>query len=350
MEEKETQEGDFKMKKKPKNLTQQESISDVKVDLSSEIKEDIEKEVDVVETKEDIQEEPVLSEIVKEETEINKEVEATQNNLPENIEKLVGFMNETGGTVEDYVRLNTDYSKVDNDILLKEYYKNTKPHLNVEEIEYILEDSFSFDEDVDEERDVKKKQIALKEEVVKARGFLEEVKSKYYEEIKFKPNTNKEQQKALEFFNNHKKTQDLAKQQHESFKQNTKKFFSNDFKGFDFNVGEKSFNYKVNNAQGVADAQSDISTFIKKFLNEDGSVQDQAGYHKAIYAARHADTIAKHFYEQGKADASKNILAQSKNISNEARPNPSGEVFVNGLKVKAVTGGDGSKLKIKRRT
>jgi len=358
MEEKVEQEGDFKMKK-PKQLGDVKQIDNVKVDLSKqpeEVKDDVKvtiTEPNTEKPKEEVVTEPEgLLEEIKTPEVSNTEVEEPQpvNELPESVGNLVNFMKETGGTVEDYVRLNTDYSNVDNDILLKEYYKNTKPHLSMDEIEYILEDSFAFDEDVDDERVVKKRQIALKEEVVKAKEFLEGVKDKYYQEIKLKPGTTKHQQEATEFFNNYKKQQDLAKQKHEQFKDKTKQFFNNDFKGFEFNVGEKNFNYTVNNPQNIADAQSDISKFIKKFLNEDGTIKDHAGYHKAIYAARNSDNLAKHFYEQGKADAAKDMLAQSKNITTDDRPRAGGDVYVGGLKVKAITGGDGSKLKIKRRT
>ena len=269
--------------------------------------------------------------------------------LPENIEKVVDFMKETGGTLEDYVRLNADYSNVDNDILLRDYYKQAKSHLDSEEINFMIEDNFSFDEEVDEEREVRKKKLAYKEEVAKAKGHLEGLKGKYYEEIKLRPGTTQDQQKATDFFNRYNEEQSTALQQHEDFKSNTKKYFSDDFKGFDIDLGEKKFRYGVKNPKDVGIKQSNISNTIKKFLNDNGDVTDVKGYHKAMYAADNIDSIAKHFYEQGKSDATKNIIAKSKNLTNDSRPTPTSDVFVNGLQVKAVSGMDSSKLKIKTR-
>ena len=269
--------------------------------------------------------------------------------LPENIIKVVDFMNETGGTLEDYVRLNHDYSNVDNDTLLREYYKQTKSHLDSEEINFLIEDNFSWDKDVDEPREVRKAQLAYKEEVAKAKQHLEGLKKQYYQEIKLRPGVTQDQQKAMDFFNRYNEEQQVAEQQHETFKSNTKNYFGPEFKGFDFSVGEKKFRYGIKNVNDVADNQSDISNTIKKFLDKEGNVNDVKGYHKAMYAANNADTIAQHFYEQGKADAIKNLSAQSKNVNTEPRTSNPGDVFVGGLKVKSISGIDSSKLKIKTR-
>ena len=373
------EQGEFKVKKKPgrpRKLTVQDEP--IKVDLAKKEEDAVqaqetsnsdvvveekkdetgsEEVVKEVRDAEEVKEEaPVLQEITEEEVKETQEViedikeeieEKPQIELPENIEKLVDFMKETGGTVEDYVRLNADYSNVDEGTLLREYYNRTKPHLDREEVEFILEDKFYYDPEEAEEREIKKKKLAYKEEIAKAKNFLEETKKKYYDEIKLRPGVTQEQQKAMDFFNRYNKEQEVAKQKHEAFKTKTNQFFTNDFKGFDFNVGEKRFRYGVKNASEVADAQSDLTTFFKKFLNEDGSVKDQGAYHKAIYAARNADTIANHFYEQGKADATKDIMSKSKNISTDARTETPGDVFINGWKVKAVSGVDSSKLKVK---
>ena len=269
--------------------------------------------------------------------------------LPENIEKLISFMEETGGDINDYVRLNADYSNVNNETLLKEYYKKTRPHLDNEEIEFLMEDNFEYDEELDEERDIRKKKLAFKEEVAKARTFLDGLKSKYYEEIKLRPGITQDQQKANDFFNRYNEEQQMVELQHSKFKDDTKNLFNQDFKGFDFNLGDKSFRYSVANKDVVADKQSNITNLVKKFLNDKGDVVDLKGYHKAMYAADNVDTIAKHFYEQGKADAIKEVVAKSNNISTEPRQTSSGEIFVNGLRVKAINGTDTSKLKIQTR-
>ena len=366
----ELEQGEFKVKKpKMKKLTNKKATKS-KIDLSKkeEVKE--EKPVDKV----IIKEEPVIKEEVKEEVveakeettspiseiteeEVTEEVKEPviedvvetqpEIKLPENIEKLVNFMEDTGGTVEDYVRLNADYSNVDKDTLLKEYYKQTKPHLDLEEVNFLLEDNFHYDEDLDEERDIRKKKLAYKEEIAKATNFLEETKSKYYDEIKLRPGVTQEQQKAMDFFNRHNEEQKMVKQQHDKFKSTTKNFFNQEFKGFEFNLSDKKFRYGVNDVDSVASNQSDLTNLIGKFLDNKGEVKDYKGYHKAIFAAQNADTIANHFYEQGKADAIKDVMAKSKNLNNELRPTSTGDVFIQGMKVKAISGVDSSKLKLR---
>ena len=368
-----TKEG-LTVKKKPKKLVPK-NTEDLKVDLtkpkedavqaqetndSNAVVEEKKNETSSQEVVEEIRateekvETPIVEEIKEEVKETTKELKeairdekVTGKPLPENIEKLVSFMEETGGTVEDYVNLNKDYSAYDQKSLLNEYYKRTKPHLNQEEINFLMEDSFSYDEEVDEERTVRKRQLLFKEEIAKAKSFLENSKSKYYEEIKLRPGVTQEQQKALDFFNRYNKEQEIAAQRRENFRNTTNEIFNNDFKGFEINVGDKKFRYNVSNPTAVAEKQSDLNTFVKKFLNKDGEVVDAVGYHKAIYAAENVDTIANHFYEQGKADAVKDVMAKSKNITETARPQAGGDVFINGLRVKAVDGVDASKLKFK---
>ena len=283
-------------------------------------------------------------------TEVEEAIQTAQSTgkaLPENVEKLVSFMEETGGTVEDYVRLNTDYTSINSEALLKEYYKKSRPHLDAEEIEFLMEDKFSYDEDEDDERDIRKKKLAFKEEVAKARTFLEELKGKYYDEIKLRPGVTKDQQKAMDFFNRYNEQQEVVETQHSKFKSDTKTFFTQEFKGFDFRVGDKNFRYGIQNPEVVADKQSNITNLIKRFLNDKGEVTDLAGYHKTMYAAENPDTLANHFYEQGKADAIKEIVAKSNNITTAPRQTSTGEIFVNGFKVKAINGVDSTKLKIK---
>ncbi len=392
------QEGDFKIKSKPKMKKLNKTEEVIKVDLSKpkeEVKQEevtkvviptedkkeddavqigetnasdvaVEEQEDgasseevVEELRESVQnEKSVLEEITDEEVqevkqevkEAKKQAEETGKPLPENIEKLVSFMEETGGSIEDYVRLNADYSNVDNNTLLREYYKQTKPHLNIEEVNFLMEDSFSFDEELDEERDIRKKKLAMKEEVAKAKNFLESSKSKYYDEIKLRPGVTQEQQKAMEFFDRYTKEQETATQNHNDFKQQTSELFKSDFKGFDFKVGEKKFRYGVQNPEKLADKQSNITNLVGKFFDNEGKVKDSKGYHKAIYAAENVDTIANHFYEQGKADAVREVVDGSKNPSADSRPVAQTDGFKNGIKVKVLgnDANDSSKLKIKK--
>ncbi len=392
-------EGEFKVKsaKKMKSLGEKDEMKPIKVDLSkkeetkteskdaiqigetkkvdvgepTQSSEKVDKEVRVESDKNDVEKQTIdspIQEIKDEDSDIDesgvatvdetttasqeqKEIpqEVETQKLPENIEKLIKFMEETGGDVHDYARLNADYTNVDNNTLLHEYYKTAKPHLNAEERNFIIEDSFSIDEELDEARDIKKKKLAYKEEVAKAKNYLEDLKGKYYDEIKLRPGVTQEQQKAMDFFNRYNEEQNTAKAKHERFVTKTKQVLTNDFKGFDFKLGEKKFRYGVKDPSSVADKQSDISNFIGKYLDKNGEIKDHKGYHKALYAAQNADTIANHFYEQGKTDAIKDQLARSKNISTEPRATASGDVFVNGFKVKAISGLDSSKLKIKKK-
>jgi hypothetical protein len=180
-----------------------------------------------------------VKEIKQEVSEAKRDEKVLGKPLPENIEKLVSFMEETGGNIEDYVRLNADYKDVDSKSLIKEYYKKSKPHLDSEDIDLILED-YDYDEELDEPRDIRKKKIAFKEEVAKAKYFLEDLKKKYYDEIKLRPGVTQEQKKATDFFNRYTEEQDVNEANHEEFVNRTKKMFNPDFKGFDFNLLRRS--------------------------------------------------------------------------------------------------------------
>ena len=271
--------------------------------------------------------------------------------LPENIQKLVDFMNETGGTLEDYVRLNADYSNVDETALLREYYKQTKSHLDNEEIDFLIDDNFAYDEDMDDERDIKRKKLAYKEELRKAKDFLNTLKDKYYAEVKLGSRLAPEQQKAIEFFNRYNKEQSeiqaVQEKQVTHFKTQTEKLFSEEFKGFDFKVGENKYRYNVKDVGTVKETQTNLNNLLNKFIGEDGLVKDVSGYHKAIFAANNADSIATHFYEQGRADAIRNLSKESKNINMDPRQAGKGVIDAGGVKVRAISGDDGSKLRIK---
>jgi hypothetical protein len=296
---------------------------------------------------EEITPEENKKEVVQETVQEHKE-ETPIKKLPENIEALVSFMEETGGTIEDYARLNRDYSEYNEDAILNEYYKRTKPHLNQEEINFIMEDNFKIEEDVDDEREIKKKKLAYKEEIAKAKSFLEETKSKYYKEIKLRSSgLTPEQQKAMDFFNRHNKEQEKGAKNREIFLTSSNKLFNEDFKGFEYSVGEKTFRYNISNPSDIAKKQSNLNSLFQKFLNKDGAIGDAKGYHKALYTAQNPDRIASHFYEQGKADAIRNITSKSKNIGEDVRPQANGDMFINGLRVKAISGVDSSKLKFK---
>lgn len=304
---------------------------------------------------------PVVEEITEEVEELAEQVEeavaeaeATGKPIPENIQKLMEFMEETGGDLQDYVKLNQDYSELDNHTLLKEYYKQTKPHLENEEIDFMMEDYFSYDEEIDDDVDIRRKKIAMKEQVAQARQHLDGAKSKYYEDIKYGSKLTGEQQKAVDFFNRYttesKEQEKVADKQHKTFLNKTNNLFNKEFKGFEYKVGEKKFRFNVKDSDTVKNTQSDINNFVKKFLNKNNEMEDAKGYHKSMYTAMNPDKIASHFYEQGKADALKNSVAKSKNISMNPRQQHGGEISTNGIKFKVL--GDNSndfKFKIKNK-
>ena len=300
------------------------------------------------ETKEEPKEDPVQE--LKEE--IEEAVQTSQDTaveLPENIQKVVDFMNDTGGTLEDYVKINQDYSNTDDSTLLYQYYNQTKSHLTKDEIDFLIEDNFSVDEEVDEPRDIKRKQLAYKEEIAKAKIHLEGLKSKYYEEVKLGSKLTSDQQKAIEFFNTYNTEQSTQQTKQEKqvahFNTESKKVFTDEFKGFEFKVSDKKYRFNVKDKQQVQDRQANILNVLDKFISEDNMLKDANGYHKALFAADNADTIANHFYEQGKTDAIKQLNAESKNINMD--PRTTGVVESDGLKVRAISGDDSSKLKIK---
>ena len=346
---------------KKEDAVQEQSTGVVDANKQTETLEKVEERTPnpkLEESTQESKEEVVIEETVKEEAkELHKEAqEAIRDEkvagirLPENIEKLVNFMSETGGTVEDYVTLNKDYSKYDDKLLVKEYYKKTRPHLNDEEINFVMQDNFLYDEEVDEERFVRKQKLAYKEEVAKAKNFLEQMKSKYYDEIKLRPSVTNEQKKAMDFFQRYNKEQETLTQARSEFLNKTKTFFTNEFEGFNFEVGEKIFKYKINNPSAMIDTQSDVGKIISKYTDDTGNIVDLNGYHKALYAARNVDKLAEHFYEQGKADATRDIVAKSKNINQDPKPIAAGETLPNGWKIRAISGVDSSKLKIKKKS
>ena len=353
------------LSKKPENETKEEVVEDVANDAGVvELVEDATTtpEQEKVQPEVEAQEQPIVEEITEEEVEELEEkvteaiVEAaeTGKELPESIKKLMDFMEDTGGDLEDYIKLNKDYSELDNNSLLKEYYKQTKPHLNDEEIEFLMEDTFSYDEDVDEDVDIKRKKLALKEQVAQAKQHLDGAKSKYYEDIKAGSKLTGEQQKAIDFFNRYnkesKEQKEVAEKQHRTFLNKTNQVFNKNFKGFEYNVGDKKFRFNVKDSSAIKDTQSDINNFVKKFLNKNNEMEDAKGYHKSMFTAMNADKIASHFYEQGKADALKQSVAKSKNINMDPRQQFNGEVNAGGIKVKVL--GDTSddfKFKIKNK-
>ena len=357
------EDGDYvvNLDKPTENETKEDNTDDSGVVAESENAESTQEQKEIQPEAETQEQAPALEEVTEETTEeevakVEEQVEeavaeaqATGKPLPENIQKLIDFMDETGGDIQDYVKLNQDYSKLNDNDVLHEYYRQTKPHLTNEEINFLMEDTFKIDEEEDTDREIRRKKLALKEQVASARSHLDGQKSRYYEEIKAGSKLTPEQQKAVDFFNRYNKESEankkIAQKQKSTFLNKTESVFNNNFKGFDYNVGDKKYRFNVKNVDEVKTTQSDINNFIGKFLDKNNMISDAKSYHKSLYTAMNADAIAKHFYEQGKADAMKSSVAKAKNIDMNPRQNL-GNVAPDGLKVK-VLGDTASDFKFK---
>jgi len=351
----EPKEEEVKEEEQPKEEVKQEETPVVE-EIVEEKKEEVveEKEAPVVEEITDEEVEEKVEEVQEAVEEAIEEAEKTGEELPENIQKLMKFMDETGGDLEDYVKLNQDYSKFDDTALLREYYRQTKPHLSSDEVDFLMEDSFTYDEETDDPKDIKRKKLAFKEQVADARAQLDRQKSKYYEEIKSGVKLTPDQQKAIDFFNRYNKERSeqdkIAQQQKSTFQQKTKDVFNKNFKGFEYNIGEKRFRFNVKDAGSVQEQQSDINNFVNKFVdNKSNTLSDAKGYHKSLFTAMNADAVANHFYEQGRADAIKESIAKAKNVSMEPRQGL-GEVEAGGMKVKILQDNDMSSFRFKPKT
>ena len=348
-----------KPKTQEENETKEDNADDSGVVTEPENAESTQKQEEV-QSEEKTQETPVLEEVTNEEPvkveQVKEQIQEVQEQikLPENVEKLVNFIEETGGDLNDYVKLNQDYSEMDNQSLLQEYYKQTKPHLSNEEIDFLMEDQFSYDEEIDESKDIKRKKLALKEQVANAKQHLDGLKSKYYNDIKGGSKLTNEQREAINNYNEYKKEseemQRYEKEAKSNFLNRTNRFFGDQFKGFEYNIGEKRFRFNVNDVNKVKETQSDINNFIGKFLDENRHMKDEAGYHKSLYTAMNADAVANHFYEQGRADALKQSIDESKNINMEPRQELNSNFNSGGMKARVL--GDNTadfKFKIKNK-
>ena len=345
---------DMNKLKEIENAVQEQDTNEVPVRDESGASQEV-REENVEAANEEVAEQSIQQEVnntVEAANEALEKVEQTGQALPENIQKLVDFVNDTGGSVEDYVKLNRDYKEMDNQTALQEYYERTKPHLSREEVNFLMEDNFSYDEEVDDEKEIKRKKLALKEQVAEAKTYLDGQKSKYYDEITATPAVNDEYQKAMDFFNRYneeaEQNQRVTEERSKYFEEKTDDVFNNEFKGFEYEVGDQRFRVNVRDAAQTKESQSDLNNFINTHLDNEGKIKDAANYHKSIYTAMNPDVIARHFYEQGKADALKSSVAETKNIDMSPRSSY-GEVEAGGIKVRALDLDTSPSFKFKKR-
>lgn len=351
--------------KKQESEQGKEDVEDDKGEEQEEILTPIVDEEEKTESKEEGVQDKVVDnpdnpdgkeEVETTEEEVEEEAKEAGVDLPENIQDAVKFINETGGTLEDYVRLNADYDNIDDKQLLRTYYKQTKPNLSNDDIDFLIEDSFNYDEEEDEERDIRRKKVAYKEAVSQAKDHLTSLKDKYYKEVKGGSRLTDEQKEAVDFYNKYKKEDSVSKERtrksREHFEQQTEKLFSEDFKGFDFNVGDdknpKKYRYNVKDAAKIKENQKDFTKVLGGYFDEkSGQLKDASGYHKSLFAASDPDALAKHFYEQGRAETIKELEKDSKNINMDGRKANQEYISHKGLKVKVLDGKSSSKLRIK---
>ena len=272
--------------------------------------------------------------------------------LSEDVEKFLQYKKETGRGFDDFVNLQKDWTKVNDASVLAEYYKETKPHLDEEDINLILSEDFSYDEELDEPSDIRKKKLAYKEELYKARNHFEGLKEKYKAPLESSTTSIPENYKeAFNFYSQYQEQSEqeaqLQQQRSSAFTEKTNRLFNEEFKGFEFNLGDKKQVFKPKDVGQVKEEQSDISNFFAKHLDENGIVKDASQYHKAIFAASNVDALAKHFYEQGVADATGGLVKETKNIDMSVRDNKT--VDVKGTKFRVVDSGEDYSFKIRKR-
>lgn len=271
--------------------------------------------------------------------------------LPEDVAAYLKYKKETGRGIKDFMKVNEDFESKDPDSLLAEYYASTQEDLDSEDIAFLLKEQFGYDEELDEESDVKRKKLAKKKELAKAKKYFEEQREKYKAPLESSgmPSSVVDQEALRsyqEYIASAKTAQEENQKRYDWFQKKTDEVFSNEFKGFEFNVGDKSLVFTPAEAAEIKRAQSDISNFIGKFVNQDGLIDDAKGYHKALAVAMNPERFAKFFYEQGMADAVDDLSKKSKNINMDVRSAPQ-QVSKGGFKVAESVQSSGSGLKIR---
>ena len=335
-------------KQEPKEEPKEEPVKEVVEDVKEEVKEEVVEETPVVEEITEIEVEEKVEEVQEAVEEAVAEAQETGEPLPENIQKVVEFMNETGGTLNDYVKLNQEYDNLGDHELLHEFFKQTKPHLTDDERVFVMEDLYSFDEEVDDPKDIKRKKLALKEQVANAKSHLDGLKSKYYAEVKAGNRLAPEQKKAVDFFNRYNEEAKITEKNKSIFNKKTNDVFTNEFKGFEYKVGEKRFRLNIKEADKVKETQSDIGNFVNKFTDSQTfAMKDAKGYHKSLFTAMNPDLVANHFYQQGKADAIKDSMAKAKNVDMSPNQTHGNVIQSGGMKVRAVSGNSSNDFKVK---
>ena len=273
------------------------------------------------------------------------ETKESNEELPEDVSAYFKYKKETGRSIQDFVKLQQNYDEMDSDKLLSQYYSQTEEGLDSEDIKDLMEDKFGYDEDLDDPTEIKKIERAKKRELVKAKKFLNEQKDKY--NIPLESSGDGLSGEELENFNSYKSyveesttAKEAQKKRYDYFLDKTDEVFNDEFKGFEFSVGEKSFTFKPGDKDELKSKQSDVNNFVNKFMDKDsGLMNDAKGYHRAMSVAMNLDKFAEFFFNQGMTDAINNVSKKSKNINMDVRSTPQ-NFSKDGLKIRAV--GDSS--------
>ena len=281
------------------------------------------------------------------------ETKESNEDLPEDVSAYFKYKKETGRGIEDFVKTQRDYDKMDSDTLLSQYYAHTEEGLDSEDIKDLMEDKFGYDEELDEESDIKKIERAKKRELVKAKKFFNEQKDKYKIPLEssgggLSDSENEDLSSYKSYIEESNTAKEAQKKRYDYFLNKTDEVFNDEFKGFEFNVGEKNFTFKPGDANELKSKQSDVNNFINKFMDSDsGLMKDAQGYHRAISVAMNIDKFAEFFYNQGMTDTVDNVSKKSKNINMEVRNTPQ-NFSKDGLKIRTVgdtSSGKGLKIR-----
>jgi|TARA_R110002072_G_scaffold6464_6_gene37913 hypothetical protein len=335
------------------NLNFEEDKKDSPVKEGNKEEDSIE---EVAEQPYDLKEEDVLSYIGKR---YGKEINSFDDliaereeaeELPEDVSAYFKYKKETGRGIEDYVKLQRNFDEMTPDSLLKEYLIATEEGLDLEDIDSLMED-YDYDEELDDESVIKKTKLVKKKAIAKAKRYFTEQKELYKQPLESRPVAGSESEN--EEFKAYKQYLESAKNQQEEietkkdwFTKKTNEVFDGEFKGFEFTINNKNISFSPGDAQTLKKAQDTPMNFINKYLDENGLVKDAAGYHRSLAIAMNPDKFAQFFYEQGKSEATEDVMRKTKNINMSERRAP--EITnKGGMTVKSVNPDSGRGLKIR---
>ena len=358
-----------KHEQKQEEVSQQETVEQVKEEV--EVKEDVQEE----EVQEEIKEEPETPPVVEEQPPVSQELAEDEvlsyigkrygkqidsideliskreeaEELPSDVAAYLKYKKETGRGFDDYAKLQKDYTDLSPDALLREYYSITEEGLDSEDISALIEE-FDYDEETHEPAEIKKLKLAKKKEIAKAKRFLKQQQEQYKQPLESRESSatanNEELIEYRQYLETAKSQQEDANLKREWFVKKSDEVFSSEFKGFKFNIGDNDIVYAPGSASELKKAQETPLNFVNKYLDSNGYIKDAEGYHKSLAIAMNPEKFAQFFYEQGKSQATDDVIRKTKNVDMTERSAP--EVSVkSGFQVKSVSQPSSKGLRIK---